>query len=116
MEGDCIFCQIAAGNAPATVVSETDRVLAIRDIDPQAPTHLLVLPKEHHNDVGSLSAVDPELLAEMIALGTQIAENECDGEFRLVFNTGRNAGQPVFHVHGHVLVGRNVTWPPGSAT
>ncbi|HLS04404.1 MAG TPA: HIT domain-containing protein [Actinomycetales bacterium] len=113
MEDDCIFCQIAAGNAPATVVSETDRVLAIRDIDPQAPVHVLVLPKEHHNNVGSLSAVDPSLLAEMIATGTEIAENECDGEFRLVFNTGRNAGQTVFHVHGHILGGRSMTWPPG---
>ncbi len=113
MEGDCIFCQIAAGQAPANVVSETERVLAIRDIDPQAPTHVLVLPKEHHNDVGSLSAVDPSLLAEMIATGTQIAENECDGEFRLVFNTGRASGQTVFHVHGHVLGGRPMTWPPG---
>lgn len=113
MEADCIFCQIAAGKSPATVVSETERVLAIVDIDPQAPTHVLVLPKEHHNDVGSLSAVDAGLLAEMIAMGTQIAENECDGEFRLVFNTGRDAGQTVFHVHGHVLGGRPMTWPPG---
>lgn len=113
MEADCIFCQIASGKSPATIVNETERVLAIRDIDPQAPTHILVLPKEHHNDVGSLSAVDASLLAEMIAVGTQIAENECDGEFRLVFNTGRNAGQEVFHVHGHVLGGRSMQWPPG---
>src|SRR5690625_6554446 len=113
MEADCIFCQIAAGQSPATVVSETERVLAIVDSEPQAPTHVLVLPKEHHNDVGSVAAVDPKLLAEMIETGTGIAENECDGEFRLVFNTGRDAGQTVFHVHGHVLGGRSMQWPPG---
>lgn len=113
METDCVFCQIVAGDLPSNVVAETDRVLAIVDIDPQAPTHVLVLPKEHHNDVGSVAAVDPKLLAEMVETGTEIAENKCDGEFRLVFNTGRDAGQTVFHVHGHVLGGRSMQWPPG---
>lgn len=112
-ESGCVFCQIVAGELPSTVVRSTPRVLAIRDIDPQAPTHALVLPKDHHNDVGSLAAVAPDLLGELVAVGVDIAESECDGEFRLVFNTGRDAGQTVFHVHGHILGGRTMTWPPG---
>jgi histidine triad (HIT) family protein len=88
-------------------------VLAFRDIDPQAPTHVLVVPLEHHPDVGAIAAADPATLAELVAAAEQIARAEGHDDFRLVFNTGSRAGQSVFHVHGHVLAGRAMTWPPG---
>jgi histidine triad (HIT) family protein len=112
----CLFCAIVAGQVPATVVRRGDHVLAFRDIDPQAPTHVLVVPLQHHRDVASLAAQAPEVLAELVAVGSGIAADECpdaDGSFRLVFNTGAPSGQSVFHVHGHVLAGRSLTWPPG---
>ena len=98
---------------PADVVVEGARVLAFRDINPQAPTHVLVIPREHHADVAALAAADAEALAELVAVGARIAAAETDGEFRLVFNTGEQAGQTVFHAHGHVLAGRSLQWPPG---
>lgn len=112
---DCLFCAIAAGDVPATTVLETDRVLAFRDINPQAPTHVLVIPKEHHPDVGTLAAADNGLLGEVIIAGRSVAEAEGVAEtgYRFVFNTGVQAGQTVPHVHGHVLGGRSFTWPPG---
>jgi histidine triad (HIT) family protein len=109
----CPFCRIVAGEIPATVVSEGEKVLAFRDLDPQAPTHVLVVPREHHADVAALAAADPAALAELVAVGAAIAAAETDGDFRLVFNSGPQAGQSVFHVHGHVLAGRRLTWPPG---
>jgi len=111
---DCLFCRIVAGEIPATVVLETDDVLAFRDIAPAAPTHVVVVPKAHHQDVVALAAADPGLAAKVLAAGTAVAEQEglADG-FRLVFNTGRDGGQTVFHVHLHVLGGRSLTWPPG---
>lgn len=110
---DCLFCHIVAGRVPAEVVHRGERVLAFRDINPQAPTHVLVVPHEHHGDVRQLAAADPGLLAELVEVGAQVAAGEAGGDFRLVFNTGRRAGQSVFHVHGHVLAGRDLTWPPG---
>ena len=111
---DCLFCRIVAGEIPATVVHETDRVLAFRDIAPAAPTHVVVVPKEHHQDVAALSAADPELAAQVMAAGAAVAAAEGLGDgFRLVFNTGADGGQTVFHVHLHVLGGRSMTWPPG---
>lgn len=112
----CLFCAIVAGRIPATVVRRGDHVLAFRDVDPQAPTHVLVVPVQHHRDVAALAAAAPEVLAELVVVGSGIAAEECpdvDGAFRLVFNTGAPAGQSVFHVHGHVLAGRSLTWPPG---
>ena len=112
----CLFCAIVAGRIPATVVGRGDHVLAFRDLDPQAPTHVLVVPFQHHRDVAVLAAQAPEALAELVGLGSAIAAQECpdvDGAFRLVFNTGAAAGQSVFHVHGHVLAGRPFGWPPG---
>jgi histidine triad (HIT) family protein len=111
-EDDCIFCKIVAGDIPADVVTRTDRVLAFRDLNPQAPTHALVVPLDHHRDVVELAAADPEALAELVAVGAEVAK-EAGGPFRLVFNTGAEVGQSVFHVHGHVLAGRSFTWPPG---
>jgi histidine triad (HIT) family protein len=102
---DCVFCRIAAGTIPATIVRETDQVLAFRDLSPQAPVHVLVISREHHRDVAELARQDPGTLSEMIAVAAQIAEESCGGQYRLVANTGTDAGQSVFHVHLHVLGG-----------
>lgn len=102
-----IFSRIIAREIPAEIVHETDRVIAFRDIAPQAPVHLLVVPKtEQYRDVVELAAGDPALLAELVATARTLAEAHAGGEFRLVFNTGESAGQTVFHVHAHVLAGR----------
>jgi histidine triad (HIT) family protein len=107
VDNDCLFCRIVAGEIPATVVHESDTTLAFRDIDPKAPVHVLVIPKEHHADVAALALADPALTADVLAAAGAVAENEGlrgDG-FRLIFNNGRFAGQEVSHVHGHVLGG-----------
>ena len=107
VDNNCLFCRIVAGEIPATVVYETDTTLAFRDIDPKAPVHVLVIPKEHHPDVVSLTRSDPAGAADLLAAASAVAEAEgllIDG-FRLLFNTGEYAGQEVFHVHGHVLGG-----------
>jgi histidine triad (HIT) family protein len=110
-----LFCAIVAGEIPATVVSETDRVLAFRDINPQAPTHVLVIPKDHYPHVAALAAADSGLLAEVISQAHQVAVAEGVSEtgYRVVFNIGEQAGQTVAHVHAHLLGGRLLTWPPG---
>jgi len=111
---DCLFCRIVAGEIPATVVLETDEVLAFRDIAPAAPTHVVVVPKAHHVDVAALTAADPGLAGRLLAAGAAVAAQEgLDEGFRLVFNTGAHGGQTVFHVHLHVLGGRHMGWPPG---
>src|SRR6478609_8159461 len=111
---------MVAGAVPATVVHETDRVLAFRDINPQAPTHVLVIPKDHHRNVAALAAADPGLLADVVSATRHVAEQEglvagdgIEPGFRLVTNTGPQAGQSVDHVHLHVLGGRDLHWPPG---
>jgi histidine triad (HIT) family protein len=101
-----IFSRIVAREIPADVVFESERVIAFRDIAPQAPVHVLVVPKtEDYRDVVELAAGDPGLLAELVAIARDIAAEHADGDFRLVFNTGASAGQTVFHVHAHVLAG-----------
>ena len=112
---DCLFCAIVAGEIPATQVGETDRVLAFRDINPQAPTHVLVIPKEHYPNAAALAAADAGLLGEVIIQAHQIAvaEGVSGTGYRVVFNTGEQAGQTVHHVHAHLLGGRALTWPPG---
>ena len=111
---DCLFCGIASGEVPATVVRESPRTLAIRDINPQAPIHILVIPREHHRDLAAVAA-DAGLLAEIAAQAHEVAvaEGVAEAGYRVVFNTGSNAGQTVDHVHAHVLGGRLMTWPPG---
>ena len=107
MGSDCLFCRIVAGEIPATIVRETATTLAFRDIDPKAPTHVLVIPKEHYADVATLAQGDPGLAGEVLATAAVVAEDEgllADG-FRLMFNTGPYAGQEVFHVHAHVFGG-----------
>ncbi len=109
---ECLFCRIVAGEVPADVVATTDSVVAFRDINPQAPVHVLVVPKDHHADVAQLAAADPGLLADLVRAANEIAEDLADGQFRLVFNTGAEAGQSVFHVHGHVIAGSPLGWTP----
>jgi histidine triad (HIT) family protein len=106
VDNDCLFCRIAAGEIPATVVHETPTTLAFRDIDPKAPVHVLVIPRAHHRDVVALAA-DPGAAADVLATAAAVAEAEGltgDG-FRLIFNTGSHGGQEVFHVHAHVVGG-----------
>lgn len=112
---DCLFCKIVAKEIPATVVHETDRALAFRDVNPQAPTHVLVVPKEHFPDAAALAAADAGWTDELLKVAHTVAGQEgiAESGYRLVFNTGPDAGQTVFHVHLHVLGGRKLTWPPG---
>jgi histidine triad (HIT) family protein len=112
---DDLFCKIVAGEIPATKVLETDRSLAIRDLHPQAPTHVLVIPKEHVTHAGELTAAHGDLLADLFETATKVAEQEgiAEGGYRLVLNVGDDAGNSVPHLHLHVLGGRKLSWPPG---
>ena len=110
---DCIFCKIAGGDIPAKIVYRDDRVVAIEDLSPQAPTHLLVMPIAHHPTVVEASQ-DEGLAATMISVASRLGKQHGgDAGFRLVVNTGSEGGQTVDHVHVHVLAGRRMTWPPG---
>jgi histidine triad (HIT) family protein len=109
---DCLFCKIVAGEIPSTKVLETEEAYAFRDIAPHAPTHVLVVPKEHHADVAALAAANPELLGKVYLAATQVAEQEgLTGGYRLIANTGPDSGQTVFHLHVHVLGGRPMGIP-----
>lgn len=106
MSEPSIFQRIMAGEIPADIVFENDRIIALRDIAPKAPVHLLVVPKSAaYRDVTELAAGDPDLLQEMVGVASDLAHEHADGDFRLVFNTGVGGGQTVFHVHAHVLAG-----------
>jgi histidine triad (HIT) family protein len=111
---DCLFCKIAAGEIPAKPVFRDDTVIAIEDINPQAPTHLLVIPIEHHENIGVLSdASDAALIAKLFEVATKLGRERGRDGYRLVMNTGPDGGQTVDHLHVHVLAGRQMTWPPG---
>jgi histidine triad (HIT) family protein len=112
---DCLFCKIVTGEVPAVRVAETSRTIAFRDVNPQAPTHVLVIPKDHYPDLAALAGAGDALLAEVVAQAHQVAEDEgvSGSGYRVVFNTGLQAGQSVFHAHAHVLGGRLLGWPPG---
>ncbi|MFD6424227.1 histidine triad nucleotide-binding protein [Streptomyces sp. NPDC060198] len=112
---DCLFCKIVSGDVPATIVRESDTTVAFRDINPQAPTHVLVIPKVHYPDAASLAAAEPQIAADVLREAGHVAtEDMVDGHgYRVVFNTGAGAGQTVFHAHAHVLGGRGLQWPPG---
>ncbi|WP_037675697.1 HIT domain-containing protein [Streptomyces griseus] len=112
-QGDCLFCKVVAGAIPATIVRETETTVAFRDINPQAPTHVLVIPKAHYADAAALAAGAPELAADVLRETQVIADEEKLESYRIVFNTGSGAGQTVFHAHAHVLGGRGLQWPPG---
>ena len=106
MSEPSVFTKIIDREIPADIVAETDRVIAFRDIAPKAPVHVLVVPKtEQYRNVVELAAGDTSLLAEVISVANEIAENDAGGQFRLVFNSGERAGQTIFHVHAHVLAG-----------
>ena len=111
---ECLFCGIVSGNVPATVVHESDRTVAFRDVNPQAPTHVLVIPRRHAADLAALAAAEPAAVTAIADAVADIALAEGLGEgYRVVFNTGTRAGQTVFHAHAHVLGGRDLSWPPG---
>ena len=113
MPGACVFCKIAAGEIPATVVKRGDGMLAFRDLNPQAPTHVLVVPTDH---VASLNdARDPRLLGSLLSFAREVARAEGIAErgYRVVVNTNPDGGQTVFHLHLHLLGGRPMKWPPG---
>jgi histidine triad (HIT) family protein len=114
-EADCLFCKIVSGEVPAEIVRDSERALAFRDINPQAPTHVLVIPKNHYPTVNALATAAPELLAELLRQAHEVADADGISEtgYRVVFNTGPQAGQTVFHAHAHVLGGRGLGWPPG---
>jgi histidine triad (HIT) family protein len=110
----CLFCGIVAGDIPATVVYETARTLAFRDLHPAAPSHVLVVPRDHYPDAAALAEADPAYAGELLAAAAAVARREgLTGGYRLVSNTGDDAGQSVQHVHLHVLGGRALSWPPG---
>lgn len=110
----CLFCQMVVGEVPATIVAENEHTIAIRDINPQAPTHVLVIPREHHATVGDVARANPEAAAALLRDAYAVAEAEGYGNaYRLVFNNGKDAGQEVSHCHAHVLAGRDFSWPPG---
>ena len=112
---DCLFCRIAAGEIAATVVHEDDEVLAFRDINPQAPVHVLAIPKRHIGSAADLGEEDGALLGRLFAVMARVARDEGvagDG-YRIVTNTGAAAGQSVEHLHFHLLGGRRLAWPPG---
>ena len=112
---DCLFCGIASGEIPAKTVRESSRAIAFRDINPQAPAHVLVIPRDHYPNLAALAAAGDGLLDEVATLAGQIAEDEgvAGSGYRVVFNTGADAGQTVHHVHAHLLGGRPLEWPPG---
>lgn len=112
---DCLFCKIVRGEVPADIIRESERTLSFRDINPQAPTHVLVVPKEHYLDTMAAAAKDSGLLDEIAREAHEVAKADgvADSGYRLVTNNGSGAGQTVFHLHCHVLGGRGLNWPPG---
>jgi histidine triad (HIT) family protein len=112
---DCLFCAIVAGDIPAALVLESARTIAFHDINPQGPVHVLVIPKDHHPDLASLAEAGGGLLDEVAAQAAAVAGKLglAGSGYRVVFNTGPDAGQTVHHAHAHVLGGRPMTWPPG---
>jgi len=112
---DCIFCRIAAGTLPATRILETDEVVAFRDLNPQAPTHVLVIPRRHVESLDAFGSGDGELAGKLLLAAGEVArlEGVADSGYRVVANTGAEGGQAVAHLHLHVLGGRQLGWPPG---
>jgi histidine triad (HIT) family protein len=112
---DCLFCKIIARELPASIVYEDDRILAFNDINPQASTHVLVVPKRHIDTLNTLESGDDRLIGELVRRAAAIAKERgvSAGGYRTVFNTNRDAGQTVFHIHLHVIGGRALGWPPG---
>ncbi len=114
-EQRCLFCRMITKEVSAEFVHQDDRSIVIRDITPQAPTHLLVIPVEHMDSLDDASQKDEELLGHLLRVAARVANDEglAEGGYRTVINTGSGAGQSVFHLHVHVLGGRTMNWPPG---
>jgi len=112
---DCLFCQIIAGEIPATIVHQDDRLVVIKDINPQAPLHALIIPRRHIATLNDLAPEDDALVGSMFRSAAALAQQNGYRErgYRTVFNTNREAGQSVFHIHLHLLAGRPLSWPPG---
>lgn len=110
---DCLFCKIIAGDIPAQIVHADETTVAFRDLSPQAPVHVLVVPRSHYANVADLAHHEPASVADLLSAGAAVAATEGLDDYRAVFNTGAGAGQSVFHVHLHVLGGRPMGWPPG---
>lgn len=112
---DCLFCRIVNGEIPASIVYSDDRVIAFKDINPQAPLHVLLIPREHIDSLNVLAPANDALVGELARRAAAIAREHgyADRGFRTVFNTNADAGQTVFHIHLHLLAGRSLTWPPG---
>ena len=112
---DCLFCKISAGQIPATIVHQDDDLVAFKDINGQAPLHLLIIPRRHISTLNDLSPADDALVGSMFRTAAALAAQHgyADRGYRTVFNCNRDAGQTVFHIHLHLLAGRGLTWPPG---
>ena len=115
VDSACIFCRIAARQVPAEILRESEHVVAFRDTNPQAPSHILLIPKEHVESIADIADKDGAILAEMMQAATHLAKADgiAESGWRLVTNVGPNAGQSVFHLHFHLLGGRRMAWPPG---
>ena len=111
----CLFCRLAGGEIPASIVHQDDRIVAFDDINPQAPMHVLVIPRAHIATLNDLEAGDDGIVGEMVRRGAAIARERgyAEGGYRTVFNCNADAGQTVFHIHLHVIGGRPLAWPPG---
>jgi len=113
MTTECIFCKIIDGEIPSELIYKDDNVIAFKDLNPQAPTHLLFVPTIHVENAAELAKISPEGIADLFQLAGEIAEARGLNGYRTVFNTGAEAGQSVFHAHLHLLSGREFDWPPG---
>lgn len=110
---DCIFCKIAAQEIPVELVHQDEHVVAFNDLAPQAPTHVLIIPREHFSNVGELAISQPATVGSLFAAAKKIADERGLDGYRTVFNTGESAGQSVFHAHLHLMGGRSFSWPAG---
>jgi len=115
MKKDCIFCKIAKRELKSDILYEDDKVVAFKDINPQAPVHVLVIPKEHISKISDINETNKEIISDLIVVANKIADDlkVKESGYRLVLNCGSNAGQEVFHIHLHLLGGRRFSWPPG---
>ena len=112
-EENCLFCNIIAGKIPGNFVHQDERCVVIRDINPQAPTHVLVIPRDHLESLDDASQKEESLLGHLLRVAARVANDQGNDSYHSVINTGAGAGQSVFHLHVHVLGGRGLNWPPG---
>ena len=114
-QSDCLFCKISSGEIPADIVFENESTVAFRDISPQAPTHVLIIPRKHIATINDLDSEDANLIGQLFLAAAAVARNEgiAESGYRVTMNCNADAGQTVFHLHLHLLGGRQMTWPPG---